>query len=392
MANVVISKLIELQKRIVKTARGKSGEERVSLRDQEKYINKIKEPKSLFDRSYYQYKCQKKRNSSFTYCIVMSFANVGAFFCLIYFLFKKNKETAAQNRSNSIAVFLPDASIMDRIPKSLQDEFEEIVVGEDFGFSIGSAERNLIISLWRSRPLSFVFVLKCALKIGYYCDAIDRTNASAVITTSEDSYTSSVLTAYCHIRNVAHINMMHGEILYNLARTFFAFDRCYVWDDYYVSLLSDLRAEKKQFIVEVPEKLKYSNAYPISKSITYYLQAQSKEQMKAVRNLLINTNEDYKVRPHRIWTDMVSLNEVFDKKEIEDCEEVSIEESIMSTKYLVSVCSTTLFQGYVNGKIAIVDDLSNPLMFEDLLKSRYIMLAKERGRRLSDYMGRKRFL
>ncbi len=387
MSNPVIAHLIKLQKQLIKTARGKSGEEIINPYKQQRYINKIREPRTLIDRSYYQYKCQKKRNSGILYRVVMGIANIGAFFYLVFFLLTTKKSCFCDyDHVKNSAVFLADPKSMDRIPESLQLEFDEIIVGGNYSFALGSVERKLIFSLWKTHPFSLMFVLKCAMKIAYYCEAIDCTNAKAVIVTGEDSYTSSALTAYCRMRKVMHINMMHGEVLYSLARTFFAFDRCYVWDDYYVSLFLDLRAAQNQFIVEVPKKLKYPDIYPLTKTITYYLQAQSEEQMQKIRNLLLNTKTDFHIRPHRIWTNMKSVNAVFRESEIEDCEKISIEESIMSTKYLVSICSTTLFQGYINGKQAIIDDLSNPSMFKEITQSKYIMCAHEKSLLLSNFI------
>ena len=75
--------------------------------------------------------------------------------------------------------------------------------------------------------------------------------------TSEDSLHLQILTHYCRMRSVRHINIMHGEILYGLERTFFSFDECIVWDEYYKGLCLRMKTESAQFKVDIPEGLLY---------------------------------------------------------------------------------------------------------------------------------------
>lgn len=375
----IIQNLIILKKAIQKPFFGAGRTEPLSHNEQQKVISQCEEPRSLIERSYCQYFCQKQRIRNIGYRVLMALGNGAALLPLIYFaLMKRDGDMDVLPSEKKAAVFLSSASAVDRIPDSLLKQFDRIVPGVSYPLRVGGLERGVIFEIWKMKPLSFMFVLKCSMKIALYCGAIEKTGASSIIVTGEDSYTSSALTHYCHKKGIRHINVMHGEILYNLSRTFFQFDACYVWDEHYVSLLKDLRAEGSQFIVEVPSSLLYSRDSPPTHDITYYLQAQDKSQMQEIRDLLIRTGKSFLVRPHRVWTDEEALKAVFSDLEIEDPSLVDIGQSIMSSRFVISWFSTVLYQGYLNGRIAVVDDLSNP-QFKQLYSNRYIMLDRKKS-------------
>lgn len=62
-----------------------------------------------------------------------------------------------------------------------------------------------------------------------------------------------MLTDYFHTRGVKNINVQHGEKLMFIRDSFFHFDECYVWGDYYVKMFVRMKAEPNQFIVSVPQ-------------------------------------------------------------------------------------------------------------------------------------------
>lgn len=385
MNNELISKLIILKQRVIRITAGADGGDVVTRYDQERYIDSLPEPKSLVDRSYNQYLCQKRRRANAAYKILQELTNVCALFPCAYFaFFKGGLRGCHKNVEKSRAVFLGSPKLKDRFPERLVNRFHEIEFDGLYGMSLSAEDRRFVRCIWAQHPRSFLFVLKCAMKIASYADVLEKTGAGALIVAKEDSYTSSVLTEYCRRRNVEHINIMHGEIVYNFARTFFAFDECYVWDQHYADVCISLRAEPEQFVVGLPKMLLYGGAYGKPHGVTYYLQSQDKEGMFRVRSALEALGRDYRVRPHPIFIDADELYEVFDGAVIEDCEAVSIERSIMESELIISQFSTVLFQGYINGKQVVIDDVSNPDLIERMRDCDYIMLKKEECFMLGD--------
>ena len=179
---------------------------------------------------------------------------------------------------------------------------------------------------------------------------------------------------------------MHGEILYGLSRTFFCFDECVVWDEYYKNLCIEMRADPSQFCIEVPEGLLYHDEPHCTISATYYFQGQTGEQMLAIREALDRLGTSYRVRPHPIYTDMNKLRAVFKEEVIEDCNHVSIEQSIMESEMIIAKNSTVLFQGYINNRRVVIDDISDPHLISQMRDSGYIMLNKSECDLLSDVL------
>ena len=367
---------------------GESKKEAYSVEAQMEIINSFPEPRDAIERSFFQYVCQRKRYASPAYralCLSVGFV---AFFPLAYFAFLKreDKEPREDSPRHVQAVFLGQPDMLDRLPNSLKDTYGQIDASMQYGMSMTTRERQLIRAIWARRPLNFLFVLKCAMKIMAYCDIIDKTNVRAIIVTSEDSYTSSVLTHYCRMRSVRHINIMHGEMVYGLARTFFCFDECFVWDEYYETLCLRMRADPAQFTIGIPEGLLYHNCTPAVIGATYYFQNQTREQMIVVKEALERLGVSYRVRPHPIFTNMDNLNSVFGEETIEDYGQVSIEQSIMRSKMLIAKNSTVLFQGYINKRRVVIDDVSDPCSFSRMRESGYIMANKCECARLSDVL------
>lgn len=391
MANPLFVSLLRLKNLSMRLLLGEDRREAHSPEAQRKIIESFPEPRDAVERSYFQYVCQKKRYASLTYRALCSVANLAALVPLVYFVAFKHRDDDSEvsgSSESASAVFLGQPHILDRLPNSLRDRYDEIDADLQYGMLMTKRERQLIRDIWARYPLSFLFVLKCAMKIMAYCDIIDKSGAKAIIATSEDSYTSSILTHYCRMRSVRHINIMHGEILYGLARTFFSFDECIVWDEYYKGLCLRMRAESAQFKVDIPEGLLYRGDSSNMVGATYYFQNQTREQMIEIKKALDHLGVSYRVRPHPIYTNMDNLNLVFGGETIEDFDDVPIEQSIMGSEMLIAKSSTVLFQGYINKKKVVIDDLSDPCSFSQARESGYIMANKCECDLLSEIIAR----
>ncbi len=82
------------------------------------------------------------------------------------------------------------------------------------------------------------------------------------------------------------------------------------------------------------------------------------------------------IRPHPRLTNIKDLREVFNNTciEIEDISKVNLSKSLGRTKYIVSKYSTVLTEARENELLAVIDDLSNPQVYEYLKKTMYINL------------------
>ena len=121
---------------------------------------------------------------------------------------------------------------------------------------------------------------------------------------------------------------------------------------------------------------------------TYYFQNQTREQMIEIKKALDHLGVSYRVRPHPIYTNMDNLNLVFGGETIEDFDDVPIEQSIMGSEMLIAKSSTVLFQGYINKKKVVIDDLSDPCSFSQARESGYIMANKCECDLLSEIIAR----
>ncbi len=218
------------------------------------------------------------------------------------------------------------------------------------------------------KPFSWQFILKCLIKIGRYSFAIEEYSPEAIAVCAEYSFTSSVLTAYCKQRNIKHIDVMHGEKMYYMRDSFFKFDECYIWDEYYGKILASMKADKNQFVVEVPASLKFDGELIRTQKYdyTYYLGAESEEVLKEISKILeqlYKSGNKISIRPHPRYSNMDIVKKIFTFADVEDTTQISIEQSLLQSGAAISLYSTVLNQALCNSIPIIIDNMSNPENF-----------------------------
>lgn len=271
------------------------------------------------------------------------------------------------------------------------------VIPESLGlrYSIEHKKRSVVWSgllpwlrlLARRAAASPYFTAKCLVQLATYNGYLSGSNASAIICCSEYSFCSSILTAFCEARGATHINVMHGEKLYNMRDSFFRFSECFLWDARYESLFLDLGASPGQFIVDPPKKFSdLSIDFPLASSapprLTYYLQKESMPQLHMILHILQRLAIAYeiKVRLHPIYSVLEQVRSLFPAEWIEDPRRSPFQESLCLSTIMVSKYSTVLFEGFWAGRIIVIDDLTDPDLYEYLCKARYIMIEKAQHR------------
>ena len=345
---------------------------------QRKYIEKLGNPRDEIERSYFQYKCQMQFNGKgITFLL-----NLISFPVAIIYWFKYGKKGQVNQMEPKSLVFFRDGKPENILPKSLKNKYDTIESNPVEGTLLTEKDKKFIKKIIYRYPFSWQFILKCLIKIGRYSFAIEEYSPKAIAVCAEYSFTSSVLTAYCKQRNIKHIDVMHGEKMYYMRDSFFKFDECYIWDEYYGKVLTSMKADRNQFVVEVPASLKFDEELPrIQKyDYTYYLGAESEDVLKKIAKILeklYKNGQRISIRPHPRYSNMELVKKIFAFANVEDTKKISIEQSLLQSGAAISLYSTVLNQALYNSIPIVIDNMSNPENFAKLKELGYVCLYKE---------------
>jgi hypothetical protein len=228
------------------------------------------------------------------------------------------------------------------------------------------------------------FILKNIIKITYYSAICNKYRPSAVIVSSEYSFTSSVLSLYLLKKGIEHINIMHGEKLYNIRDSFFRFSKCYVWDEHYIQLFKKLFAYENQFEVSLNphhEKLIKAKKYIVKENIIkfYWASEKNTDELKYIKNRLNKLKQKgFKViiRYHPLHKEYFNKNILiyFNNFIIEDPNSIDIYNSLFETNYVLASYSTVLLEANMMGRIVVINDYNKNI--QKLEKLEYILIKK----------------
>jgi hypothetical protein len=374
----LIEKLQFLQRKIYKKTNQSFLEK--GYETQKKKLESLGEPKNLLERSYFQYLCQMY-NVPF---LIKMTQNLLAIPLIVYYLMKKYKSKGIFSDKNSkTAVFLREGITKDFLPDSLSYEFADIIeIPLNGNIYLSNHDKKIIFKKLFKYIKSPFFVLKCLMKMGVYSNVIHIYKPPAIITHIEYSFTSSFLTLYCQEMMVEHINIMHGEKLYNVRDSFFEFNRFYVWDTHYIELFIQLKAPIKQFVVEKPNHLQLNLSLKTEYEfkLTYYLGGEDEQSLNdLVENLskLSIPKNEICIRYHPRYSNKKQIQNIFYGFIIQDPKNISIKKSLEMTEYVASLYSTVLYEALYNGKKIMLDDLTNVSKYEKLKSLGYIIFSKE---------------
>ena len=372
---IIVRVAKKLQNKLLK---GKQPFFTMRMEKQQEILNSFDEPKSLIERSYFQYLCQMKQLP-----LLMRFLqSILSVFALSYYYFKPSAKVNITSDKKNIALFISGLNDMRYIPKAIEDEFDQIIYhGYETKIALTNSDKKLVNEIIMKYWYKPYFILKCVMKIGLYSVNIRNYTPTAILTFGEFSFASSVLTLYCNRQKIEHINIMHGEKIFDIHDSFVEFDKYYVWDQYYVDLMISLRANSEQFKIEVPRsvELEIDDYSKYEKELTYYLGGETKNDLINLRINLLNTKipiERICLRYHPRYGDKQQIFSIFSGFQIENPIEVPLSESISKTRYVASLYSTVLYQAFVNGKEIIIDDISNREKYKKLQDLKYIMIDK----------------
>jgi hypothetical protein len=349
--------------------------------EQAEFMRKLGTPNDDIERSYFQYKCQMKLLGGFT-AFIYGLASIPL---LMYYRIRLKRVSILEDALYTDALFFYHGQD-DIIPDSIKAVYE-ITQLNDFQsrMALNKDDTLFLRELSKRHPWAWHFRLKCLLKVAIYSYHIRQYNPQVIIVSEEYSFTSSVLTVYCERLGVEHINVMHGEKLYDMTDSFFHFHKCYVWDEHYKALFIDLFAEPTQFTVEKPPAQLPWSVCKGQKAIdyTYYLGVEKHKILEKIfESLLIFLRAGYvvAVRPHPRYSSLDEVKAIFSDFIIEDNTQISVRDSVLRTKNVVSLYSTVLSQAKTNGVNIIVDDVTHQSDYNKLHVLRYYIVSQPHNR------------
>ena len=352
----------------------------VPVENQKAYLKKLGDAKNDIDRGFKQYLCQ---NFFVPQWKVVLFNIAGAVvlpFVIILFSLKR----CFVRKGDHIDAMIEDKGMAEVVPAVVREKYKPVCEYWKEGASMSFRDFGFLCKLVFRAPHHPFFVLKSWMNVAYYSDMIYRHSPNVMIQFGEFSFSSSILTAYCHRHGVKHVDIMHGEKLWFIRDAFFHYDECCVWDEYYADLFRSLKAEPTQFRVALPSSMKIDTASYKNQECyadyKYYLALYTEEQIKGiVRSMEFAQREGktVKYRPHPRYSDMELLRKYVKEGEIEMPKEVGIMDSISNLEYAVGSYTTVLSQAYFSGKKVVLDDLTFIEQYEKLKTMKYILAYKD---------------
>lgn len=353
----------------------------VPVEEQHTYMESLGEPKNDIDRGYKQYLCQNFFTRPKWKIVAFNIVGaVGVPLVVLYYLAKG----LFVKKDEHVEAMIERKGMEEVVPNEVREKYHPDNRYWDKGSSMSFGDISFLLRLIVRAPHHPYFVLKAWMNVALYSDMIRRHSPKVMIQFGEFSFSSSILTAYCHKHGVRHIDIMHGEKLYYIRDAFFHYDECYVWDDYYAELFRSLKAEPSQFIVALPESLHIDIKQHINDDVyanyKYYLAVTTEIEMKEIVDSMQfakRNGKSVKYRPHPRYTDMNQLKKYVNEDEIEDYKKVGILESISNLEYAVGSYTTVLSQAFFSGKKVLLDDVTFKSEYDKLKGMKYILSSKD---------------
>lgn len=358
----------------------------IPVSQQKSFLQKLGAPRDDIDRSFKQYQCQ----NLFTKKWKIFLLNISSLILAPILLLALLTKGLFVRKGASIEAIASFPLEMNIFPVELLREFKVDDTKWGKGRSLQMSDVSFLMKIFLRGLFHPYFVCKSLYILSSYSDMITKHTPKALLAHCEYSFSSSLLTAYCHKKGVLHINTMHGDKFFYIRDSYTHFDRFYVWDEHYKSLLISMMAEPSQFRFFIPEFLKFDITKYENKDYyadyKYYLQINTEEELKGILHSmkrLEGTGASYKLRPHPRYSDMNLLHQLIDESHIENPKQVSIQESVANCKCVIGSFSTVLTQAYYSGRGVVLDDITYKERYEKLRDMQYF-LSNKHTLRLSD--------
>ena len=391
--------------RIIRTILQKilNDRKKTSSKEEKNYIDSFPEPKDDYDRTRFHYKCvyypiNKKL------ILILNITGYFLFVPLVLLLVANTFVLTCRDKRKNIhkynAVLINSNNRIgkhfyyeDRIPKEIEREFGEIqtLMYQRYPVIRECRLSRDVLYVWiryvLRHPFSGWTNIHSLVHLAMIDEIIYAYSPKLIINSRvEINYMSSLITLYCEKKGVEYSCFMHGELLANMEFAFVRFSRFYLWDRHYISLFKWARADKSQFIIYTPEILSKNEKTGnniADYDYTYYMTGTAEgivENYNAIYKALTILQEHglrIKVRPHPRWSDMNIINALFRDSEIDiETSAITMKKSLERTKGAIGIMSTTLLEAQRCGKTIVLDDISNPNLYDELEKRLYILFDK----------------
>ena len=365
----------------------KNTEEEPDVDAWEAFLRSLKKPSDVVDEAYNKYLCRRQYYSGFK-SFLMNAASVLvlAAHCRS-FLGKKEALTAAPGEGKLVVETRKDPAVADVMPPELPAGYNETEMISFVPAKAGqlSAEaKELFDRAVRRYPMRPYFHLWLLQELSKHCAYIRKYDPdSLAVYVNERNVASPVITELYERTGRKFISFMHGEYLLQMIQAYMRFSEFYIWDENYVEMFrDDLRCGIEKYIVTKPLKLtKKWHLEDIEPEVycTYYFSGESTTSVRKLAEIfkeMESKGHRCLVRPHPRYSHLELLEETFPKHMIEEPREVTMEESLGRTTYAAGLHTTVLAEAQIEGRTAVIDDLSDPPQFVNLEKRKFVVLKR----------------
>ena len=354
------------------------------------FLNSLPRPKDDVDMSYNKYLCKRHMYDS----TKLKIMEVLSFIAMIPGRILANLPPMGQSSERPVKgrlVFeaLNHLDYHDIAPQELFDRYEDIIIRESCHKKFGRLNRD-----------AQTIYKECARRYGtdsffMFLSYKDLVKHSALIR----KYNHAALSSYAIERNTASpiitmlyekegrkfISFQHGNYLLQMIQAYMKFSEYFTWDSAYIDMfVNDLKCEPGQFTLYTPGKLKKKWALETIEPeyfCTYYFSNESSSTIGELANILRGfeaAGKKCKVRLHPRWeVNNAIIREKFKGFLIEEARNVTMEQSLASTEYVIALASTVLDEALAEGRKVVIDDVTNPGKYRSLKERKYVVLQKE---------------
>ncbi len=351
------------------------------------FLDSLPEPADCFEEAYNKYRCRLQYVPEGK----TRFLNFASFFVLASALPRirgKHEPLPPLQGNTLMPEAREDVHYSDVLPPELPGKYDGMKIVKQTAARYGdlsSEALELYNTVVRRYPGEYHFHLWVLKELSNHSRYIRLYNpAATAVYVNERNIAGPILTYLYEISGRKLISFMHGDYLLQMIQAYMDFSEYYVWNEEYIDMFrNDLRCRIRNYFITTPGKLtkkwNLENVEP-DHYCTYYF---SGESTASVRKLAVVFREMEKkgkkclVRPHPRYSHLDLIEECFEPSMIEYPREVSMEESLGRTKYVVGLHTTVLSEAQVEGRTAVIDDISDPEQFMNLEKRKFVVLRKE---------------
>jgi len=317
--------------------------------------------------SIYQFKAQTYNLTILQKLTLWIISFFGFIFLLIKYLIKKEKRNITKY---DFAYYYEDTILYNKNKNK-----KGVLIGLNQGIlkfqDLLFISKLLLITKFNFSLLSIaiyrIATVRCSISYG----------VSEIWTNMEFSAASGILKAYCKKNGLTLKNYMHGEKLLSLRDTFSSFDEFYVWNTHYEEMFKKLKCNSKIIVQDPWIEKELKTNYINNKTICYFLKGdETIEEFNRLQNIFNNLHEKnftIFIKKHpRVKTLNIDIKNVEVLKD-----DTNIDYIFNQYYYISSQYSTVLYRAHKLNLNILIDDISNPKIFQAIKKRSYYLLSED---------------